>query len=235
MLKNSFFYLFLLFLLQFILIFSYKHDDGFEFFHFPWNKFLANSPNIILSEFNEVKIVSNSSYSALANSHTSLNAANNENIISYRIGDLISHADGIPVLQDTLENYLTTLQHSHESSYQNFEVLLPIIDTNPADNNKKLIGFLKVQPIFPRKITIKRGEVDFSKVKYNIDESTGKPEVLIGGGFCLSSNDCKKGNGICRNGRCVCKGWNTGKYCEVSIIYCSSLISFHLFLIFIIF
>jgi hypothetical protein len=114
------------------------------------------------------------------------------------------------------------------------EVIVPVIDDDVERNGgNKLLGFVMLQPIVPRKLSARRGEIAF-------DMEEGGPPPLIpvgvgdleienplsrkqeyvppphGGGKCISGKDCYNFNGTCPMGLCVCKSKEiTGTYCQL--------------------
>ncbi len=143
-------------------------------------------------------------------------------------GDYLTHSDGIRVLNGGLGSFLKSGEK---------EVIVPVIeDDDEKFGGKRLLGFVLVQPVTPRKISTRRGEIAF-----DMDEGGSVPTVQVGnivvtnegaktqadadveapphgGGACITSRDCFNFNGTCLAGQCSCIGVYTGSYCQVSII-----------------
>lgn len=140
-------------------------------------------------------------------------------------GDYLTHADGIRILNGGLGGFLKSGEK---------EIIVPVIeDDDDKFGGKKLIGFVLMQPVTPRKISTRRGEIVF-----DMDEGGPVPTMQVGniivtndgakavsdpelespphgGGACITARDCFQFNGTCTMGQCSCIGVYTGSYCQV--------------------
>ena len=141
----------------------------------------------------------------------------------FKPNDYLTHADGIRFLTGiTLQDFMKSGER---------EVIVPVIDDDAEKNGgSKLLGFVLIQPITPRKVSARRGEI-----VHNFNEggpppimtgSNSDPDVAFaprdyvppphGGGRCISGRDCYNFNGTCAMGQCACKSKEmTGSYCQL--------------------
>jgi hypothetical protein len=146
-----------------------------------------------------------------------------------RIGDYLTHADGIRILNGGLSGFLKSGEK---------EIIVPVIeDADEKHGGQKLMGFVLVQVVSPRKISTRRGEIFF-----DLDEGGPAPTMKLGnivigndgakatsdpnyqppphgGGPCITGKDCYYFNGTCTMGQCACIGVHTGSFCQVRMFY----------------
>lgn len=146
-----------------------------------------------------------------------------------RTGDYVTHADGIRILSGGLGGFLKSGEK---------EIIVPVVeDDSEKYGGQKLIGFVLVQPVSPRKVSTRRGEVYF-----DMDEGGPAPTMKLGnivigndgakttsdpnyqppphgGGPCITGKDCYYFNGTCAMGQCSCIGVHTGSFCQVSVVF----------------
>ena len=147
-----------------------------------------------------------------------------------RPDDYITHSDDVKILSGSLASFLASGDR---------EAILPIVDD---EDNKfggsKLLGFVMIQSILPRKLQSRRGEI-----AYDMEEGGPAPEIQVGnviigggsvkttdgddykpppngGGKCITGRDCYYGNGTCSSYGCQCIGDYTGSYCQVGVYMC---------------
>jgi hypothetical protein len=85
--------------------------------------------------------------------HEELVVSYSEKGSDLRPGDYLTHADGVLLLNGGLSSFLKSGEK---------EAIVPIVDENDAKfGGYKLIGFLMVQPVTPRKLYSRRGEILF--------------------------------------------------------------------------
>jgi hypothetical protein len=109
-----------------------------------------------------------------------------------------------------------------------------------------MLGFVLIKIVQPRKLTIRRGDIEFNFEEGGIAPSLKDGNVVItteglknahtgeafvpppeGGGKCITARDCYNYNGTCFRGACACKTSFSGSYCQVvafSIIVMKGLI-----------
>ena len=159
-------------------------------------------------------------------------SGHNEIVVTYaergselKPGDYITHADGIRVLNGGLKEFLNSAET---------EAVVPIIDdTDDKLGGKKLLGFVTVQPVSPRKISTRRGEIEpdmneggpppssmLSNIGGTVKEIQQAEYELAppahGTGPCITAKDCNFYNGTCVKGQCDCLGTYSGSFCQVS-------------------
>jgi hypothetical protein len=141
-------------------------------------------------------------------------------------GDYLTHADGIRVLNGGLGDFLKSGEK---------EIIVPIVEEGDEKfGGKRLLGFVLIQPVTPRKISIRRGEIE-----YDLDEGGPPPTMKLGnviitndgakttsdpdysppahgGGACITGKDCFTYNGTCSKGQCECNGMYTGTFCQLN-------------------
>lgn len=142
-----------------------------------------------------------------------------------RPDDYITHADDVKVLSGSLADFLASGDR---------ETILPVIDDEDTKfGGHKLLGFVMIQSVLPRKLQSRRGEIVF-----DMEEGGPAPEIQVGnviigggsvkttdgddykppphgGGNCITARDCYYGNGTCSSYGCQCIGDYTGSYCQV--------------------
>ena len=135
-------------------------------------------------------------------------------------GDYLYEADGVRILNGGLSSFLGSGEK---------EVLVPVIDSDDSQHGgQRLLGFVMLQSVIPRKIKARRGELT-----YDLEEGGAAPNMQIGnlvisskgaqltddkdytpppngGGACLTSRDCFDHSGNCTAGKCLCDFVNTG-------------------------
>ena len=134
-------------------------------------------------------------------------------------GDKLTHADGIRIIAG---EQISDFVGSDEK-----QVLVPIIDDSDEKfGGHRFLSFLLVQTAQPRKLTSRRGELQFDLneggddyMKLQSASSLFSAEDLElpphGGGKCLSGQDCFFRNGTCSKGSCNCIPPYTGTYCQL--------------------
>jgi hypothetical protein len=144
----------------------------------------------------------------------------------FQTNDLLTHVDHLKLFSGSLQDFL-------DSGVK--ETVVPIIDD---EDNKfggsRLLGFVLIQAIVPRKLHLRRGDVEYDmeeggpapmisvgnvmigkngEINANADEYVPPP---VGGGKCISSRDCYHFNGTCsQSGECLCRQNRTGSYCQL--------------------
>ncbi len=145
-------------------------------------------------------------------------------------GDYLSDADNIRLLNGGLDTFLQSGEK---------EIVVPVVDDEDVQHDgSRLLGFVKIQSIIPRRLTARRGEVD---TIWDMDEGGPAPTMTIGnlvisgsgakltddkdyipipegGGKCITGRDCFNHNGTCITGQCVCDNARTGMtgtYCQL--------------------
>jgi len=84
-----------------------------------------------------------------------------------KTGDYITHTDGIKVLNGGLSSFLKNGEK---------EAVVPVVDENDSKyGGFKLIGFVMMQPVTPRKLSSRRGEVGF-----DLEEGGPAPTMKLG-------------------------------------------------------
>lgn len=140
--------------------------------------------------------------------------------------DYITHADSIKLLTGSLEEFLLSGVR---------ETVVPVVNTEDTKfGGAKLLGFVMLQSVMPRKLSSRRGDIDFDfeeggpapimevgniRIGANGDISSGAEEYVPpphGGGKCITGRDCFHYNGTCTiKGECVCPSNYTGSYCQI--------------------
>ena len=139
--------------------------------------------------------------------------------------DYITHADEVRLLTGSLSDFLASGQR---------EAAIPIVDDEDVKfGGSRLLGFVMIQSILPRKLQSRRGEIEF-----DLEEGGPAPDIQVGnvvigggsvktvdaedykppphgGGRCITDRDCFMGNGTCAMGLCACVGDYTGSYCQL--------------------
>lgn len=145
-----------------------------------------------------------------------------------RQDDYVTHADGIRLLNGGLDNFLKSGEK---------EAIVPVIDESDHKyGGNKLLGFVLIQSVTPRKLSTRRGEVVF-----DLEEGGPAPTMKLGNivvgpdgakttndpsyqppphgtGPCVTGRDCFNYNGSCVEGQCRCIGAHTGTFCQVKEI-----------------
>lgn len=144
----------------------------------------------------------------------------------FREKDYLTHADGVRVLNGGLDTFIQSGEK---------EVVVPVIDDEGDDEygEGKLLGFVMLTSVVPRKLTARRGEL-----AYDLEEGGKAPTLQVGnivlsksgakntgdsdykppphgGGVCITSRDCYFGKGSCVAGSCQCEEPLTGSYCQL--------------------
>ncbi len=139
--------------------------------------------------------------------------------------DYLTHADDVRVLTGSLSEFLSSGQR---------EAAIPVVDDEDIKfGGSRLMGFVMIQSILPRKLQSRRGEIVF-----DLEEGGPAPDIQVGnvvigggsvktvddqdykppphgGGRCITTRDCYLGNGTCASGLCACNGDYTGSYCQL--------------------
>eukprot|EP00605_Chrysophyceae_sp_TOSAG23-4_P000877 GSChrysophyteH1.ASY1.ANO1.968.1 assembled CDS len=145
-------------------------------------------------------------------------------------GDYLSDADNTRLLNGGLDTFL---QSGEE------EVIVPVVDDEDNEGGgDRLLGFVKIQSIIPRRLHARRGEMH---TVWDLDEGGPAPTMTIGnlvisgtgakltddkdyvpvpegGGKCITGRDCFNHNGTCIGGQCSCDNAHTGMtgtYCQL--------------------
>ena len=145
--------------------------------------------------------------------------------LQLQANDYFTHADSVRMFTGGLTEFL---QSGEE------EAIVPVVDTeNVRNGGNKLLGFVVIKPIQPRKLLFRRGEVTWDMTEGGELPSLAAGNVVItaegafnkdgkpfgnpqnGGGKCISGRDCFNYNGTCTKGLCVCKSLRTGTYCQL--------------------
>ena len=81
-----------------------------------------------------------------------------------RPDDYVTHADGVKILTGSLQEFL-------ESGVK--ETVVPVVDDDDVKfGGKRLLGFVMLQSVMPRKLGTRRGEVEF-------DVEEGNPYIHL--------------------------------------------------------
>jgi hypothetical protein len=108
----------------------------------PMHEILQNSLYLTLTQYGEIVV-----------SYTGKGA-------DLRPDDYVTHADGVKILTGSLQEFL-------ESGVK--ETVVPVVDDDDVKyGGKRLLGFVMLQSVMPRKLGTRRGEVEF-------DMEEGKP------------------------------------------------------------
>lgn len=84
-----------------------------------------------------------------------------------KVGDYITHTDGVRTLNGGLANFLKSGEK---------EAVVPVVDENDSKHGGyKLLGFVMIQPVMPRKISSRRGEIAF-----DFEEGGSAPNLKLG-------------------------------------------------------
>jgi hypothetical protein len=84
-----------------------------------------------------------------------------------KTNDYITHADGIRILSGGLDDFL----NSGEG-----EVIVPVVDDDDVKHGgKRLIGFVMLRSVMPRKLSSRRGEIVF-----DMEEGGPAPSLKLG-------------------------------------------------------
>ena len=76
-----------------------------------------------------------------------------------RPDDYVTHADGVKILTGSLQEFL-------ESGVK--ETVVPVVDDDDVKfGGKRLLGFVMLQSVMPRKLGTRRGEVEFDMEEGN--------------------------------------------------------------------
>lgn len=143
-----------------------------------------------------------------------------------RPNDFLTHADGVRILTGGLKAFLDSGER---------EVIVPIVDDSDVKfGGSKLVGFVMLQAVTPRKLSYRRGDI-----VYDMEEGGPEPEltvgnliigkggvqimdssdfvpVPIGGGPCITGRDCFNYNGTCAGSKgCKCLPDMQGSYCQL--------------------
>jgi hypothetical protein len=144
-----------------------------------------------------------------------------------RKDDFLTHADGIRILNGGLDAFLKNGEK---------EAILPIVDEQDSKyEGNKLLGFVHIQIVSPRKLSTRRGEIAYDMeeggppptmklgnvvIGPDGSKTTNDPSYVppaFGGGACITGRDCFFFNGTCNAGQCSCAGPYSGSYCQVSL------------------
>lgn len=88
------------------------------------------------------------------------------------VGDYITHADGVKILSGGL----TAFMKSGDK-----EAVIPIVDEDAAKHDGyKLMGFVRIELVTPRKVSTRRGEIVF-----DLDEGGVAPTIKLGKLHCF--------------------------------------------------
>lgn len=183
-------------------------DEVYPMFNtIPMHEVLQNSLYLSLTQYGEIVV-----------SYTGKGA-------DLRPDDYVTHADGIKILTGSLQSFL-------ESGVR--ETVVPVVDEEDVKyGGKRLLGFVMMKSVMPRKLGTRRGEIDFDleeggqapmltvgDIMIGTDGSkqTGGEEYVPppnGGGQCITARDCYYFNGTCHDGSCECLQNRTGTYCQL--------------------
>lgn len=101
----------------------------------PMHEILQNSLYVTLTQFGEIIVT-----------YTGKGA-------DLKPDDYVTHADGIKVLTGSVQEFL-------ESGLR--EAVVPVVDDSDVKyGGKRLLGFVMIQSVIPRKIFTRRGEIEF--------------------------------------------------------------------------
>ena len=140
--------------------------------------------------------------------------------------DYLTHADDVRILNGGLDSFIKSGEQ---------EVVVPVIDdeADSVHGEGKLLGFVMLTSVVPRKLAARRGEV-----VYDLEEGGPPPSLQVGnivvsssgtvntddkdyvppphgGGNCITERDCYYGKGACVGGKCECDAPLTGSYCQL--------------------
>eukprot|EP01038_Epipyxis_sp_PR26KG_P009372 gene9372-12628_t len=145
--------------------------------------------------------------------------------IDFKPNDYISHADGVRILSGGINEFLKSGEK---------EAIIPIVDDEDVmHDGSKLMGFVMIQTVHPRKLSSRRGDI-----VYDMDEGGPPPTLKLGnivmgaggakstndpnykppphgGGACITGKDCNFFNGSCGISGCNCTIPYTGTYCQL--------------------
>ena len=172
-----------------------------------------------LHDLEDTKIyLTNSQYGETQVSHASVGS-------DFRPNDYVTHADGVRLLTGGISGFLASGLK---------EAIVPIVDDEDVKNGgSRLLGFVMIQNVIPRKISTRTGEIVFDFEEGGPAPSVQVGELVIGeggvqsikdedyeppqhgGGQCLTARDCYHSNGTCPAGFCECLGDYTGSYCQL--------------------
>jgi hypothetical protein len=135
--------------------------DSARFFNIPMHEILQNELYMKVSEFGEVVVTYTERGSDL------------------RPDDYITHADGIRILSGGLDDFLKSDER---------EVIVPVVeDSDSKFGGNRLLGFVMLQVVQPRKLSSRRGDIVF-----DMEEGGPPPSMKLGTiasrMFCVSIN-----------------------------------------------
>mmetsp|Transcript_21535 Transcript_21535/g.31287 ORF Transcript_21535/g.31287 Transcript_21535/m.31287 type:complete len:870 (+) Transcript_21535:112-2721(+) len=185
-----------------------EESRGAKYFQIPMHEVIQSDLYIGMTQFGEYSVT----YSGKG--------------ADLRPDDYITHADNIKLLTGNLQDFL-------ESGIR--ETVVPIVDDEDVKyGGQRLLGFVMIQSVIPRKLSMRRGEIEYDmeeggpeplltvgnivigqngEMQTNADEYVPPPH---GGGKCITSRDCYNFNGTCSfKGECVCGQNQTGSYCQL--------------------
>lgn len=143
----------------------------------------------------------------------------------FRPDDYVTHADGMKLLTGGIDGFLSSDLK---------QAIVPVVDDEDVKNGgSRLLGFVMIQTVTPRKISTRTGEIAFDFEEGGPAPSVQVGELVIGqggvqsvkdedytppphgGGQCITARDCFYHNGTCPAGYCECQGDYTGSYCQL--------------------
>ena len=144
----SFLYALLLFLSSAKFL-AHAQEQGPKYFQTPVHEILQHEVYLATNENQEVVI----SYASKG--------------VDLRPNDYVTHADGVRILSGGLDSFFKTGEK---------EVVVPIVDdSNTKYNGNKLLGFVLMQLVTPRKLSTRRGEIF-----YDFEEGGNAPTMNLG-------------------------------------------------------
>mmetsp|Transcript_15054 Transcript_15054/g.25064 ORF Transcript_15054/g.25064 Transcript_15054/m.25064 type:complete len:379 (-) Transcript_15054:580-1716(-) len=143
-----------------------------------------------------------------------------------RPNDYLTHADGVRILSGGIDDFVKSGER---------EAVVPVVnDDDTQHGGSRLLGFMLLSNTSPRKLSSRRGEIEFDFEEGGPAPSMKVGNIVIGaagakttsdptyqppphgGGACLTGRDCFLHNGTCAaGGICACTAPYTGSYCQL--------------------
>jgi hypothetical protein len=204
---------------------SAEEDNSLKYFQTPMHEIIQNELYLGMTQFGEYAVTYSGKGGDLKVALLFLSCFVD---LSYQTNDLLTHVDHLKLLNGNLQDFL-------DSGAK--ETVVPIVDDEDVRfGGSRLLGFVLIQAIVPRKLHLRRGDLTFDleeggpapmisvgnvmigkngEVNSHAEEYVPPP---VGGGRCISARDCYSFNGTCSpTGECQCRQNRTGSYCQLVV------------------